>query len=115
MNEFMMLLWLADVVERLGGLVFLASFLFGLSAVFAAMHYEDCDPSTKKFLISVGRKTAYCIGALALLAFIAPSKQTIYIAAAGNATKTAMQTQTGQKLIKAFDKKVDEYLKDEKE
>jgi hypothetical protein len=111
MSEFLFFLWLADVVDRLGGLVFMSFFAAAVYCVFAWVAVSDCDLSAEK-AVSIGRKLVCFVCVLGLLAFIAPSKQTIYIAAAGSATNTALQTETGKKLVQAFNKKVDEYLKD---
>jgi len=122
MSEFLLLLWLADVVDRLGGLAVAGFFglvfygLFGLVlyGLFAGGILSE-KPALAEKVIKIGRNIAIVVVCIVMLAFIAPSKQTIYIAAAGSATNTALQTETGKKLVQAFNKKVDEYLKEGKE
>jgi hypothetical protein len=114
MSEFLLLLWLADVVDGLGGLALAGS----LGLVFYGMCASGIlsnEPALAEKVIKIGRNIAIVVVCIAVLAFIAPSKQTIYIAAAGSATNTALQTETGKKLVQAFNKKVDEYLKEGKE
>lgn len=109
MNEFLFYLWMADVTKALDfvtSLAMLASFL----CIMAILLYNILEDTEKKiptkawvvFIVS----TTICV--------LLPSKQTMYVAAAGQATQQFSQTEAGKKLITAFEKKVDDYIAGEK-
>ena len=112
MIEFILLLWVADVVSNLGMLAVLYWLVFSFVSCFCwvGADFGDVSLEVRDKILKVGSIVGVC---LTLFTTILPSKQTLYIAAAAYATNTALHTNAGEKLIKAFEKKVDEYTGEE--
>ena len=112
MIEFILLLWLADVVSNIACIAVVYWMAFAFVAMFSWMGVDIGGVSVESHdkIIKFGWIVGVC---LLLLAAIVPSKQTIYIAAAAYATNTALHTAAGQKLVKAFEKKIDDYVGEE--
>jgi DMSO/TMAO reductase YedYZ heme-binding membrane subunit len=77
MNEFLMLLWLGDIVDGLGLLAFIACIVGFIGCYLAHLLYEEGEISKSTRLKSV--KTFGIIAlVLVTIAAIAPSKQTVH-------------------------------------
>lgn len=114
MNEFVLLLWLADVVSNIACIAVVYWMVFSFVVAFSWMGVDigDVSEESRDKIIRFGLIAGVCI---TLFAIILPSKQTIYIAAAAYATDTALHTTTGEKLVKAFEKRVDQYIGEDDE
>ena len=110
MNEFLMLMWLGDVVNKLSFVCALTSMIGLVSMVFYICAYSDRS-ITKEMRDKLMYRAAIIALVCGVIAVIMPSKQTIYIAAAASATGSVLETESGKKLLAAFNKKVDDYVK----
>lgn len=115
MNEILLLLYLADLSEKIGVLLIASSMLLSVFAFFWLMpaNFDDEDQVKKK----LGRGIKLLIP-IVVFAFLYPSKNTLYIAASAKAGQIGIEKLQGsdtlEKAIKLLNKKLDEALAEEK-
>jgi hypothetical protein len=115
MDNVLLLLWAADVV---GGLNTAAVFSLGASTILFIMSlltYDDLKMEVGDE--DASRLTKYCLTTMIasiVLLVVMPSKQTIYVAAAGVGAKEVVNTAIGKKSLALLEKKLDEALGEQK-
>lgn len=119
MNEFLLLVYLAELSEKMDILFQMSIVSFMLYAVFGAMFLLEIFDDDKKFKIKEVLGFAIKLStAIAILSFLYPSKNTLYIAASAKAGQIGIEKMQGSdtfdKALKLLDKKLDEALAEEK-
>lgn len=105
MNEFVLLLWAADVVGSVGITAFMAAFTIGVTLLF--LHIVDEMPDG--FYDRHGKKLSI-FAAFFMSVMLLPSPTTIHTYAALTATKDIAETQIGKKALAALDAKFDDII-----
>jgi len=107
MNEFILLLWLADVVKVLQGLG-----IVGLCTICgAAVMCVVADDEEKIELVKY-KKHLIATSVFCLFAFLLPRSETIQMYAALNATKDIANTQIGKKALAALEANLDSIIEE---
>lgn len=115
MNEILLLLYLADLSEKMSVLLAVSSTLFFLFIFLIFMLTDIGGGDQIKKMLGRGIKLLIPI---AIFAFLYPSRNTFYIAASAKAGQIGIEKMQGsdtlEKAIKLLNKKLDEALAEEK-
>ena len=117
MNKILLLLYLADLSDKMYPLLLgsLCVLLASIMLWFGGIQFDD-DTSTR--MVKTARRIITISIAVAVFAFLYPSKNTLYIAAGAKAGQIGIEklqgSDTFDKALKLLDKKLDEALAEEK-
>lgn len=115
MNEILLLLYLADLSDKMCALLAVSSMLLFVFAFFWFVLPDFDSKDQVKKILERGIKLSI---AVAVFAFLYPSKNTLYIAASAKAGQIGIEKLQGsdtlEKALKLLDKKLDEALAEEK-
>ena len=105
--ELMLFLWLAGVVEVVGGFFFAIGLVTAGILLFCAIYNTlEGEPFKPKIWIVV------LMCSSSLIAVFIPKQDTLYLMGAGYLGQRAVQSETADKVLKIVNGKLDEYLND---
>ena len=116
MTDVLWLLYAADVVDNLGFVCFIVGPGSLIALIACGVAYADAysDEERAKWGKHMVR-AASAVFTVLLLAAVLPSRTTIYAAAALSAGETAVQTEVGQKALKALETWLDKQAEGDEE
>lgn len=114
MNSLSWFLYLADVIPSLGGVFVLMCvcciMFYVVGAWIVGMEYSDREKVFTPFYRKHRKKVfIFCI-LFAFIASVTPTQRTMYLILGSETTEAAMNSETGQRVLNAVNKKLDEYL-----
>lgn len=105
--ELALFVYLAGVIGNIQGFIVAVAIILAMALLFMIihLHIEDELVQLKKIYIVIPL-------VLGLLASTIPSEKTMYLMLAGYTTQKVVQSETGDKVVKVINAKLDEYLED---
>ena len=116
MTDVLWLLYAADVVDNLGFVCFMAGAASVVFLIVSSLCYSEAYGDDERLVWAKRIKWAVsALFAVLLAGSILPSRTTVYAAAALSAGETAVQTEVGQKALKALETWPDKQAEGDKE